>query len=139
MNVSVLSPERLVYEAEDAELVFLPGEAGDMGIMPDHMPLLSSLRVGVCEVRSAERVECIALAGGFAEVTPEAVKVIADAAELPHEIDQARARLARSRAEDRIRQAQREPGDIDVGRARAALLRAINRLHVAEGEGRSGT
>jgi len=131
VKVTVLSPDQLVLDVEDADFVFLPGEAGDLGVMPDHMPLLTGLRIGTILVRSGEVEQSLAIAGGFSEITPGAVKVIADAAEIADKIDQDRAREAQSRAEELLRLAQSKPGEVDVERAQLALQRAANRLTVA--------
>ena len=131
MNLTILSPDGLIYEAEDVDEVFMPGEAGDLGVMPDHTPLLTPLRIGVVEVRSGEDRQPLAVAGGFAEVTPEAVKIIADAAEPAEDIDVARAQAAMGRAEGRIRDSAKQAGQVEVERARLALARARNRLKVA--------
>lgn len=133
MRVKVLSPERLAYEAEDVDEVFLPGDGGDMVVMPDHTPLLSSLRIGSVEIRKAGETTRLAVAGGFFEVTREGVHVIADAAERSEEIDVNRARDAKSRAEERLQQASAKHVDVDTEKARSALERALNRLSVASG------
>ena len=127
----MISPERTVFETDDADFVRLPGAQGEMGVMPDHTPLLTPLAIGIIEVRRGEETEVIAAAGGFAEITPDSVSILADAAELRGEIDSERARQARERAEERLREAQRKAREIDPDRARMALLRAINRLRAA--------
>ena len=132
MKISVLSPERVVYEAEDVEFALLPGEAGDLGVMPDHTPLLTPLKVGVMSVRRGGDETIIAIAGGFAEITPEYAHVLADAAELAEEIDVKRSHEAKQRAQQRLAEAQARAAEVDVDRARLALLRAINRLDVIE-------
>jgi len=131
MKVQVLSPESLVFESEEADEVFLPGGGGDMVVMADHTPLLSSLRIGAIEVRTAGATRSIAVAGGFFEASPEAVRIIADAAELAESIDVSRAKQAQARAEERLRNVSAKGVEVDVERARAALQRALNRLEVA--------
>lgn len=138
MKVTILSPDRLVHESDAVDLALLPAEAGDVGVLPDHTPLLTPLRIGAMELRSGEHSLFLAVAGGFAEVTPEAVRVIADAAEDAESIDVPRAREAKTRAEEKLRAAQRQAGEVDVERARLALHRAVNRLRVAGAEDSRG-
>lgn len=132
MKVIVESPERVVFETEAADQVALPGAGGEMVVLPDHTPLLTSLAIGLMEVRADGVHETLVLSGGFAEITPGEVKILADSAELAGEIDVERARMARRRAEERLREAQRKAAEIDPDRARMALLRAINRLRAAD-------
>lgn len=136
MKVIVQSPERVVFETEAAEQVALPGKGGEMVVLPDHTPLLTSLAIGLMEVRGDGPPETLTLSGGFAEITPEQVRVLADSAEMSDEIDVDRARDARQRAEERLKEAQRKAAEIDRDRARLALLRAINRLRAVDPSGR---
>ena len=135
MKFRVRSPERIVFEQDDVGLVVLPGEAGDLGVMPDHTPVLTPLRIGVVRVRGADDAAeeaLLTVGGGFAEITPERVDILADSAERVEEIDSDRAQRARERAQERLARAEREAGEIDIDRARLALLRALNRLEALE-------
>jgi F-type H+-transporting ATPase subunit epsilon len=98
IRCSIVSQDRLVYEG-NADMVVLPGEAGEMGILPNHAPLLATLQYGILIVKNQSQEEAFTIAGGIAEVQPDLVTVLADAAENVEEIDVARAEAARKRAE----------------------------------------
>jgi F-type H+-transporting ATPase subunit epsilon len=111
-------------------MVVAPGIEGQLGILPDHAPLMTSLSFGELILHRAEREdEFIAIAGGFMEVGPDRVTILADSAERAEEIDLVRAEDARRRAEETMAQKKRE--DIDFARAEAALRRSMIRLKVA--------
>ncbi len=131
MHIRITTPERTVFEARDAEHVLLPSEAGELGVLPGHMPMVCTLQVGRIRVDLPETTIQMATSGGFAEVLNDDVSVLADTAEKAEEIDVERARQARQRAEERLK---RRTEDTDIVRAHAALARAINRLHVAGAE-----
>jgi F-type H+-transporting ATPase subunit epsilon len=88
----------------DADIVVIPGTAGEMGILPNHAPLLSTLIFGILKVRLKGEEEVFTVAGGVVEVQPDLITVLADSAENVAEIDVARAEEARKRAEDLIRE-----------------------------------
>jgi F-type H+-transporting ATPase subunit epsilon len=126
VRCEIVSQDRLVWEG-DADMVIVPGEAGDMGILPNHAPLLSTLRYGILTVRYQGREEVFAIAGGVIEVQPEIITVLADAAESVAEIDVARAQEARERAEKMLEEGP--PPDSDQYlRMEAALRRSELRL-----------
>lgn len=102
---------------------------GDLGILPGHAPLVAGLDVWPVRIikDAGENVLCVC--GGFIEVRPEKITILAGSAELPEEIDVKRAQLAKERAEARLRAVA---DDIDVSRAEAALRRAMLRLKVAD-------
>jgi len=129
LHTEILTPERYAAQRDDVEFVLAPGVQGDMGVYPGHCPLVSSLRVGEVQLRAGDRVERYAVSGGFIEARPDSVKIVAHSAERADEIDAERARNARQRAEERLRN---RGSDIDVDRAEAALARALNRLQVAD-------
>jgi len=131
VHIRITTPERTVFEARDAEHVLLPSEAGELGVLPGHMPMVCTLQVGRIRVDLPETTIQMATSGGFAEVLNDDVSVLADTAEKAEEIDVERARQARQRAEERLK---RRTEDTDIVRAHAALARAINRLHVAGAE-----
>ncbi len=132
-KLQIITPTSVLLEREDAEFLFLPGDSGDMGVLPGHTPLLSGLKMGEAWARFGSSddgtVQHVAISGGFAHIKPDETVVLADAAELAEDIDGDRARNARERAEQRL--AGRSE-DTDVPRAEAALARAMNRLRVAE-------
>ena len=129
IRCEIVSQDRMVYEG-DVDMVILPGEAGEMGILPNHAPLLSTLRFGFLKVRSGEAEEVFTIAGGVVEVQPDIVTVLADAAENVDEIDIARAEEARKRAVEFLKQGP--PPDTDTYLAMEAALKRSNlRLEAA--------
>src|SRR3990172_8262532 len=102
IRVEIVSQDRMVFKGE-ADIIVLPGEMGEMGILPNHAPLLSNLKFGILRVRYQENEEIFTIAGGVGEVQPEIVPVLADAAENVREIDSARAEAARRRAEEYLK------------------------------------
>jgi F-type H+-transporting ATPase subunit epsilon len=129
IRCEIVSQGRLVFEG-DADIVVVPGVAGEMGILPNHAPLLSTLKFGILKVRIRDREEVFAIAGGVIEVQPDIITVLADAAENVDEINIARAEAARKRAEEYIEQGP--PPDTDEYLAMEAALRRSNlRLEAA--------
>jgi F-type H+-transporting ATPase subunit epsilon len=126
--LDVVTAERLVY-SDEVELVVVPGIDGEMAILPHHAPLMSMLQPGELRARKGTQEYSLVVTGGFVEVRPDRVTILADAAERADEIDIARAEAAKKRAEERL--AQRVP-EIDSARAEAALRRSLARLKVAE-------
>jgi F-type H+-transporting ATPase subunit epsilon len=126
IRCEIVSQDRMVF-AGDADIVVLPGTDGEMGILPHHAPLLTTLRIGIIKVRSGGKEEIFTVAGGVAEVQPDIVTVLADAAENVEEIDVARAEAARKRAEEIL--AKGVPPDSDSYlRMEAALRKSHLRL-----------
>jgi F-type H+-transporting ATPase subunit epsilon len=118
-------------------MVVAPGIEGQLGILPHHAPLMTSLSFGELVLhREGHEDEFIAIGGGFMEVGPDHVTILADSAERADEIDEARADEARQRAEETMAQKQRE--DVDLARAEAALRRSMIRLKVARRRRRRG-
>ena len=111
IRCEIVSQDRMVFEG-DVDIVVLPGTDGEMGILPHHAPLLTTLKIGIIKVRSAGKEEIFTVAGGVAEVQPDLVTVLADAAENVEEIDVARAEAARRRAEEIL--AKGVPADSDA-------------------------
>ena len=128
IKLDIVSAERLVFSEDVAEVV-APGVAGQLGILPHHAPLMTMLRSGELLVRKDGEEVVLAISGGFLEVRPDRVIVLADAAERAEEIDIARAEEAMRRAQERM---QRPVADVDLPRAEAAIRRALARLQVAE-------
>jgi F-type H+-transporting ATPase subunit epsilon len=123
----VVSVERVVY-SDDVNMVIAPGVEGQLGILPKHAPLMTALALGELVIRKAGQEDVhLVVGGGFMEVRPDRVIVLADSAERAEEIDVARAEAARQRAEQRLQ--QRAP-EIDRVRAETALKRSQVRLKV---------
>jgi F-type H+-transporting ATPase subunit epsilon len=123
----VVSPDRKMLE-ETVDEVVLPGSEGYLGVLPGHAPLLTAVKAGELDFRDGERWLRAFVAGGFAEVLPNRVSILADVGERAEEIDPQRAEAARGRAEGRLKQPS---PDVDWDRARASLQRALTRLQVA--------
>ena len=130
IRCEIVSQDRMVFEG-DADIVIAPGEAGQMGILPNHAPLLSTLQYGILTVRYQGREEVFTIAGGLIEVQPDIVTILADVAENVSEIDAARAEAAKRRAEELLQQGL--PPDTDTYLAmEAALKRSTLRLRALE-------
>ncbi|HVJ49223.1 F0F1 ATP synthase subunit epsilon [Desulfitobacterium sp.] len=124
----VVSPEGNVLK-EEIEFVILPGVNGELGILPNHAPLIAALDTGVIRYTIEGKKKNLAISGGFVEVSENKATVLADTAESGELIDLQRAQAAKERAEKRL--AQRSP-DIDIKRAEFALHRAIARINAAD-------
>ncbi|RDU37498.1 F0F1 ATP synthase subunit epsilon [Neobacillus piezotolerans] len=129
IKVSVVTPDGPVYDA-DVEMVSTKAQSGELGILPGHIPMVAPLQIGAVRMKKDGKTELVAVSGGFLEVRPEKVTILAQAAEQSEDIDVERALRAKERAEQRIRERQQE--HVDFKRAELALQRAINRLAVAE-------
>ena len=129
IHCEVITAERIVFKGE-VDMVVAPGIEGQLGILPHHAPLITALTYGELALeRSGQDDEYIAIGGGFMEVTPEHVIILADSAERAEEIDEARAEAATRRAQELMAQKHRE--DADLARAEASLRRSMARLKVA--------
>jgi F-type H+-transporting ATPase subunit epsilon len=128
IKVSVVTPDGPVYEA-DVEMVSTKAKSGELGILPGHIPLVAPLEISAVRLKKEGKTEYIAVSGGFLEVRPDKVTILAQAAERAEDIDVTRAKAAKERAERRL---QSKQDDIDFKRAEMALKRAINRLNVAQ-------
>lgn len=126
VRCEIVSQDRLVWEG-DADIVVVPGEAGEMGILPNHAPLLSTLTFGILRVRYNGEEEVFAVAGGIIEVQPNLITVLADSAESVEEIDVSRAVEARERAEKLLEEGP-PPDSDEYLRMEAALRRSQLRL-----------
>ena len=123
IRCEIVSQDRLVYQG-DAEIVVVPGVAGEMGILPNHAPLLSTLKFGILKVRVHGEEQVFTVSGGVVEVQPDIVTILADAAENVEEIDVARAEAARRRAEETLKAGP--PPDTDAYLAMEAALKRSN-------------
>ena len=129
IKLEIVTAERVVF-SDDVDLVVAPGVEGQLGILPSHTPLMTMLQPGELRARKVDGEEFfLVITGGFLEVRPDRIIVLADAAERAEEIDVARAEEAKRRAQERL--SQRAP-DLDVAQAEAALRRAITRLEFVQ-------
>lgn len=127
IDLQIVTPDRLIVR-EQVDEVQLPGSEGYFGVLPGHTPLLASLAVGEMWYRQGQEKTFLSIAGGFAEVLPDRVTLLATLAERADEIDVARAEAAKQRAEQRLSQPR---DDIDYERARLALQKSVIRLQVS--------
>ncbi len=126
-QLELATPERLLVREQVSEAQ-IPGKDGYLGVLADHAPLLSELKSGFLSYTVGGRKQYLAISGGFVEVMPEKVRVLATAAERADEIDVARAGAALKRAQERLGQPSQ---GVDVARALSALMRAEARLEAA--------
>jgi F-type H+-transporting ATPase subunit epsilon len=129
IRCEIVSQDRTVFQGE-VDIVVLPGVAGEMGILPQHAPVLAIIKYGVIKVRRDGKEELFTVAGGLAEVQPNIVTILADAAENIEEIDITRAQAAKKRAEEALARITPEDHDAYL-RMEAALRRSNLRLDVA--------
>ena len=129
MKLDIVTAEQVVF-SEDVDMVIAHGAMGQLGILPHHTPLMTTLRPGELRIkRAGDKELSLVVSGGFLEVRPDRVIVLADAAERSEEIDVARAEEAKKRAEERL---TRHVTRLDAEKAEAALHRALARLMLAE-------
>lgn len=128
-RLDIVTAERLVF-SEDVDMVIAPGVLGQLGILPHHTPLMTVLQPGEIRIKKGGEEISLAVTGGFLEVRPDRIIVLADAAERAEEIDEARAEAAKRRAQERLVEKRRNRDE--ESQAEAALHRAIARLKVAE-------
>lgn len=134
IRLEVVTPDKMLL-SEDVDIVVATGVEGEFGVLNNHIPFLTTLQEGELRYRVGNTLNYMAVSGGFAEVLPDRVSILAESAEIAREIDVDRAQKARERAEQRLAQAKAE--DIDFIRTEAALKRALVRLKVA-GKAKSG-
>jgi F-type H+-transporting ATPase subunit epsilon len=133
--LEIVTPERLAY-SDTVDAVVLPGSEGELGVLPHHAPLLTMLGVGELLIRKAGAEESFAIVGGFLQVRPDRVVVMAETADMASEIDLETAQQARRAAEQALESGYSEGADLSA--ARAALQQALLRIRVAERRHREG-
>ncbi|HXG40785.1 MAG TPA: F0F1 ATP synthase subunit epsilon [Candidatus Limnocylindrales bacterium] len=133
--LEIVTPERLAY-SDTVDSVQVPGIDGELGILPHHAPLLSLLGAGELRIRKGGTEESFAIFGGFVQVRPDKVVVMAETADLASEIDLEKAEQARREAERALETGYHEGADLAA--ARAALQQALLRIRVAERRHREG-
>ncbi|MFA1822710.1 F0F1 ATP synthase subunit epsilon [Virgibacillus oceani] len=128
LTVSVVTPDGPVLE-DTFDMVSCKAESGELGILPGHIPLVAPLSISSVRLKRENAENHLAVNGGFMEVQPDKVTILAQSAEKPVDIDVERAQEAKKRAERRL---QSQQDDIDFKRAELALKRAMNRLNVGQ-------
>ena len=127
MKLEIVTAERVVY-SEDVNVLVAPGSDGELGILPGHAPLLTTLAPGEIKVTKDGDESFMAVSGGFLEVLGNKVTILANTAEYADEIDEDRAEAALQRAQERVATAE---SDMDLERALASMRRSAARLGVA--------
>ena len=135
IKLEIVTPERLVFD-ETVDGVTLPGSEGELGVLPHHAPLVSTLGVGELRIRTGSNEDWFAIVGGFVQVLPDKVVVMAETADLSSEIDLEKAQAARRDAEQALESGYNE--GVDLSAARAALQAALLRERVAQRRHREG-
>lgn len=124
MQVLVATVEREVYRGE-ADFLVAPGAAGELGIMPKHSPLISSLAAGELRITHGDIVDEVFVSGGFMEVQPDMITILSDSAERASDIDEAAAIEAERKAKEALDTSQ---GDVDYAKAESELAMMTSRL-----------
>ncbi|WP_066506040.1 F0F1 ATP synthase subunit epsilon [Abyssisolibacter fermentans] len=127
-RLEIVTPDKKFFE-DDVEMIIVRGTEGDIGILKNHVPLVTVLGIGKIKVQIDGEMREASIASGYIEVEKEKTTIITDAAEWAQDIDVKRAEAAKIRAEERLK---KENKDTDVARAEIALKKAINRIRIAE-------
>ncbi len=128
LRLEIVTAERTVF-SDDVTAVVAWGVEGQLGILPHHAPLMTMLRPGDLTIRKGNEEQYLVISGGFLEVRPDKVIILADACERAEEIDVERAEEAKRRAEEILKT---RPSEVDTAAAEAALRRSLTRLKVVE-------
>ena len=129
-HLQIIALDKIAYE-DDVDIVVLPGEEGQLGVLPRHARIVTLLEPGEVLTRKSGEETSLVISGGFAQIGPDSVTILSDAAEYAEDIDIDRAEVARRRAQERLTNRQAIP-DLDMARVESALLRSLTRLRVAE-------
>jgi F-type H+-transporting ATPase subunit epsilon len=135
IQLEIVTPEGLAY-SDTVDAVTLPGSEGELGVLPHHAPLVSTLGVGELRIRKAGGEESFAIVGGFLQVLPDKVVVMAETADMASDIDLEKAQEARREAERALEAGPAEAADL--AQARVALQAALLRIRIAERRHREG-
>jgi len=132
IKVNIVTPDGPVYDSE-VEMVIARTATGEIGVLPGHIPTVAPLEIGAVRLNKDNgNADLVAVSGGFLEIRPDKVTILAQAAETATNIDIDRAKAAAERAQQRLQQAKQD--EIDLKRAQLALNRAMNRINVFEGK-----
>jgi F-type H+-transporting ATPase subunit epsilon len=135
IHLEIVTPEKLAY-SDEVDAVVLPGSEGELGVLPHHAPLISTLGAGELRLRKGGQEEYFAIVGGFLQVLPDKVVVMAETADMASEIDLGKAEEARREAERALESGYSEGADLSA--ARAQLQTALLRIRLAERRHREG-
>jgi F-type H+-transporting ATPase subunit epsilon len=126
--LDIVTPERVLF-SDPAEMVTAPGTVGEFGVLPGHAAFATTLEAGEVSIKKENQIQFGAISGGFVEIGGDKITILADAAEMAHEIDVERAQAAKARAEETLKDITNE--DSQYQENAAALKRADNRIKVA--------
>lgn len=128
-KLTIVTPDRSFFE-DEVEEVIVSGTEGDLGILRDHTPLVTGLKIGRVKIKQKGKYKEAALSSGYVRITEEEVTIVTDSGEWPEEIDVERAKAAKKRAEERLD--KKNDPDIDTLRAEIALRKSLNRIKISE-------
>ncbi|MCK5194545.1 MAG: F0F1 ATP synthase subunit epsilon [Desulfobulbaceae bacterium] len=131
IHLEVVTPKGAIV-SEDVDIVSAPGYGGDFGVLANHAPFLSTLKIGELVYKQGSASKYLMVSGGFCEVSNNKITFLVESAEAGHDIDVDRALKAKERAEKRLAEAKTQQEKVNVARAEAALQRAIARIKIAE-------
>jgi F-type H+-transporting ATPase subunit epsilon len=130
IKVNIVTPDGPVYDSE-VNMIIANTATGEIGVLPGHIPMVAPLQVGAIRLKKDGQTDIVAVSGGFLEIRPDQVSILAQAAEVSTNIDVDRAKEAVKRAEERLNLSKKD--DVDFNRAELSLRRAMNRINVYEG------
>lgn len=130
IKVNIVTPDGPVYDSE-VNMIIANTATGEIGVLPGHIPMVAPLQVGAIRLKKDGETDIVAVSGGFLEIRPDQVSILAQAAEVSTNIDVDRAKEAVKRAEERLNLSKKD--DVDFNRAELSLKRAMNRINVYEG------
>ena len=125
--LEIVTPQGLIF-SEEVDEVTATGSEGEFGVLPGHVPFITTLKIGLLSSKSGNDTKFFFVNWGYAEIGPEKVMILADSAEKSDEIDVERAKAAMKRAEERLKKAE----EVDFARAESALERAMARIQLAD-------
>jgi len=129
IHFEIVTPEKVILKQEVLQLT-VPTKMGEITILPNHIPLISALQPGVIEIKNQDnKIETMAVSGGFIEVLPDKVVILADTAERAADIDEARAEEARKKAEDTMKEKKE---DVDFTAVQAKMAKEFARLQAVK-------
>ncbi|MFC1827273.1 F0F1 ATP synthase subunit epsilon [Thermodesulfobacteriota bacterium] len=131
INLEVVTPKGAIV-SEEVDIITAPGFAGEFGVLANHAPFLSTIKIGTLRYKKGGTEEELMVSGGFCEVSNNKITFLVESAERGHEIDVDRALQAKERAEKRLLQAREQQEKFDRTRAEAAMQRALARLKIAQ-------
>ena len=131
LKLEVVTPKGAVV-SQEVDIVTAPGYGGEFGVLANHAPFLSTIKIGVLTYKTGAQEATLMVSGGFCEVSNNKLTFLVESAERGTDIDVERAMRAKERAEKRLAEAQAQKEKFDRTRAEAALQRALSRLKVAE-------